>query len=70
VPGVKVEVSDTVGAGDTVGAIVVEGIIEHGLPQLRGETLKKVLTRAAKAASITVSRPGANPPTHDELIGF
>jgi len=70
VPGVKVEVSDTVGAGDTVGAIVVEGIIEHGLPQLRGEILKQVLTRAAKAASITVSRPGANPPTHDELIGF
>jgi fructokinase len=70
VPGVKVEVSDTVGAGDTVGAIIVEGLIEHGLLQLRGETLKKVLTRAAKAASITVSRPGANPPTHDELIGF
>ena len=70
VPGVKVEVSDTVGAGDTVGAIVVEGIIEHGLSQLHGETLKKVLSRAAKAASITVSRPGANPPTRDELIGF
>jgi len=70
VPGVKVKVSDTVGAGDTVGAIVVEGIIEHGLSQLHGETLKKVLSRAAKAASITVSRPGANPPTRDELIGF
>jgi len=70
VPGFKVEVSDTVGAGDTVGAIIVEGIIEHGIAQLRGELLKKVLTRAAKAASITVSRPGANPPTHDELIGF
>jgi fructokinase len=70
VPGFKVEVSDTVGAGDTVGAIIVEGIIEHGIAQLRGELLKKVLTRAAKAASITVSRPGANPPTQEELIGY
>jgi fructokinase len=70
VPGFKVEVSDTVGAGDTVGAIIVEGIIDHGIAQLRGELLKKVLTRAAKAASITVSRPGANPPTQEELIGY
>jgi len=70
VPGFKVEVSDTVGAGDTVGAIIVVGIIEHGIAQLRGELLKKVLTRAAKAASITVSRPGANPPTQEELIGY
>ncbi len=70
VPGVKVEVSDTVGAGDTVGAIIVEGIINHGIPQLKGEILKSVLTRAAKAAAITVSRPGANPPTQEELVGY
>ena len=70
VPGVRVEVSDTVGAGDTVGAIIVEGIIEHGLPKLRGELLKSVLTRAAHAAAITVSRPGANPPTKEELVGY
>jgi fructokinase len=66
-PGIKVTVSDTVGAGDTVGAVVVEGIIEHGLDQLQGDTLQKVLARAAKAAAITVSRPGANPPTKAEL---
>lgn len=70
VPGVRVEVSDTVGAGDTVGAIIVEGIIEHGLAHLTGDVLRQVLTRAAKAASITVSRPGANPPTKEELVGY
>ena len=69
VPGVKVEVADTVGAGDTVGAIVVEAIVERGLASLHGEVLREVLTRAAKAASITCSRAGANPPTRAEIEG-
>ena len=69
VPGVKVEVADTVGAGDTVGAIVVEAIVERGLDALHGEILREVLTRAAKAASITCSRAGANPPTRAEIEG-
>ena len=67
VPGVKVEVADTVGAGDTVGAIMVEAIVERGLAALHGEVLREVLTRAAKAASITCSRAGANPPTRAEI---
>jgi len=70
VPGVKVNVVDTVGAGDTVGAIVVEGIIVHGLDSLTGVTLEKVMKRAAKAAAITCSRAGANPPAQSELKGF
>lgn len=69
VPGVKVEVADTVGAGDTVGAVVVEAIVERGLSALHGEVLREVLTRAAKAASITCSRAGANPPTRAEIEG-
>ena len=69
VPGIKVEVADTVGAGDTVGAIVVEAIVERGLAALHGEVLREVLTRAAKAASITCSRAGANPPTRAEIVG-
>ena len=69
VPGVKVEVADTVGAGDTVGAIVVEAIVERGLVNLHGEVLREVLTRAAKAAAITCSRAGANPPTRAEIEG-
>lgn len=67
VPGVKVDVVDTVGAGDTVGAIVVEAMIAHGLIALRGDLLKDVLTRAASAAAITCSRKGAQPPCKHEL---
>ena len=67
VPGVKVDVVDTVGAGDTVGAIVVEAMIEHGLIELRGDMLHKVLSRAADAAAITCSRQGAQPPYKHEL---
>jgi fructokinase len=62
-----VEVADTVGAGDTVGAILVEAIVKDGLDSLAGARLETMLKRAAKAAAITVSRVGANPPTSEEL---
>jgi fructokinase len=64
---IKVLVADTVGAGDTVGAVLVEAIINEGLDNLTGLRLEVMLKRAAKAASITVSRIGANPPTYKEL---
>jgi fructokinase len=67
VPGVKVDVVDTVGAGDTVGAVVVEAMLSHGLVELRGDILKSVLSRAAHAAAITCSRQGAQPPYKHEL---
>jgi fructokinase len=67
VPGVEVQVVDTVGAGDTVGAVIVEGLIRNGIHALSGEKLFEVLSRAAKAAAITCSRVGANPPTLAEL---
>lgn len=67
VPGVKVDVADTVGAGDTVGAIVVEAMINYGLIALRGDLLRDVLVRAASAAAITCSRKGAQPPYAHEL---
>ena len=70
VPGVKIDVVDTVGAGDTVGAILVESIVKYGLDELVGTTLEKTLSRAAHAAAITCSRAGANPPTLSELEGF
>jgi fructokinase len=67
VDAVKVQVADTVGAGDTVGAILVEAMEEDGLEDLTGARLEVMLKRAAKAAAITVSRVGANPPTSEEL---
>jgi fructokinase len=68
VPGVKIEVADTVGAGDTVGAIVVEGIIKHSVHGLQGQVLNAVLHKAAIAAGITCSRAGAQPPRAHELV--
>lgn len=67
VPGVKIVVADTVGAGDTVGAIIVEAMVEKGIMALTGDVLRDVLARAAAAAAITCSRPGAQPPYKHEL---
>ena len=67
VDAVKVAVADTVGAGDTVGAILVEAIVKDGLEALSGKRLEIMLKRAARAAAITVSRSGANPPTLKEI---
>ena len=67
VDAVKVSVADTVGAGDTVGAILVEAIMKDGLDTLCGVRLEMMLKRAAKAAAVTVSRSGANPPTLKEI---
>jgi fructokinase len=70
VEAVKVAVADTVGAGDTVGAVLVEAIVKEELSSLSGVKLEMVLKRAAKAASITVSRVGAKPPTSEEINDF
>ncbi len=67
VPAVTLDLVDTIGAGDTIGAVVVEGVVEHGLAGL-GANLDSVLRRAALAASITCSRAGANPPWARELV--
>ena len=68
VKGAKVTVIDTVGAGDTVGAIVVEGVLNHSVAGLHGEVLHLLLQKAAVAAGITCSRVGAEPPYKHELV--
>jgi fructokinase len=67
VDGAKITVADTVGAGDTVGAIIVEAMIEKGILALTSDVLKATLHRAAVAAGITCSRKGAQPPYKHEL---
>lgn len=67
VAAVKVDVIDTVGAGDTVGAVVVEAMVEQGVLNLHGESLRAMLDCAAVAAAITCSRAGAQPPTKSEI---
>lgn len=75
-PGVPVTVIDTVGAGDTFSAALLAGLHRRGLlgadarPALReldGPTLDALLDEAARAAAITCSRRGADPPTSAEL---
>lgn len=67
-----VVVADTIGAGDTFAAALVDGLWEHGLlggrlPQLPDEVVTALLAHAARAAAVTVSRPGADPPYRHEL---
>lgn len=71
-----VTVADTIGAGDTFGAGLVDALWERGrLGAEHRETLRsldrsevtEVLEHAARAAAVTVSRPGADPPWRHEL---
>jgi fructokinase len=68
VPSVPVQVADTIGAGDTFAAALVDGLIERGdLTALDETAVREVLGRAGRAAAVTVSRPGADPPYAHEL---
>lgn len=73
---VTVTVADTVGAGDTFSAGILDALADKDLvgaehrAELRAmpaDDLAGVLRRAAKLAAITVSRSGANPPWAHEL---
>lgn len=73
---VPVQVVDTVGAGDSFMAALLDGLGGQGLlgaqarPRLRASpvgVLRPILERAAAASAITVSRAGAEPPTAAEL---
>jgi fructokinase len=57
-----VEVVDTIGAGDTFSAALVDALWDD-----IDRDPAEVLTRAARAAAVTVSRPGADPPYRHEL---
>ncbi|OLL76329.1 MULTISPECIES: carbohydrate kinase [unclassified Pseudonocardia] len=75
-PGRRIDVVDTVGAGDSFSAALLAGLHRRGLlgaiarddlHRIGREALDGVLAEAVAAAAITCSRHGANPPTRAEL---
>ncbi|MBW3097503.1 carbohydrate kinase family protein [Pseudohoeflea coraliihabitans] len=66
-------VADTVGAGDTVNAALLDALHRKGalrksaLSQLAADDIADVLRFACRAAAVTVGRPGADPPWRHEL---
>lgn len=76
VPAVRAVVADTIGAGDTVTAAIVDALwglgavgpaSRQGLKSLGAEDWTSVLEHAGRAAAITVSRPGGDPPWRHEI---
>lgn len=76
VASLPVDVADTIGAGDTFGAALLDALWTLGrlgsaqrpaLRELPASEVADVLAHAARAAAVTVSRPGADPPYRHEL---
>ena len=61
VPGIKVKVGDTNGAGDTFFGAALSKLVNEDLDKLTLEKLTEIAAFANKAASITTSRHGAIP---------
>ncbi|OMH32449.1 carbohydrate kinase [Tersicoccus sp. Bi-70] len=76
VPGARVDVVDTVGAGDSFMAALLSSVVDRGwdgsaqrdrLAAVTVEELGEILRFCTAAAGVTVSRAGANPPTRHEV---
>ena len=76
VAAVPVVVADTIGAGDTFCAGVIDALWERdllgadrrdALVGMARDVVVEVLAHAARASAITVGRPGADPPYRREL---
>lgn len=72
----RVDVVDTVGAGDSFMGALIDGLWEHdllgaerrdALGSVDSATVQRVLDRCCAVAAITVSRAGANPPRRAEV---
>ena len=75
IPGVKVKVADTNGAGDTFLGALLSRLVLRGAEPLEGLTgpeLEEMLSFANRAAALTCTRSGAIPamPTLEEVEAF
>jgi fructokinase len=68
----RVEVVDTVGAGDTFGGATLACLVHDGVTRrmLDADSLLRATRFGVRAAAITCTRAGADPPTLDELGGW
>jgi fructokinase len=79
VPAYRTRIADTVGAGDSYMSAVLAGLGRRGLlgagrrealREAEAPVLTAVFDEASRAAAVTCSRRGADPPTRDELAAF
>jgi fructokinase len=74
-PSPKIDVVDTVGAGDSfmsalIGAMDVDGALGAGARAPTGADLGRWLGFAVAASAITCTRKGADPPTRAEVLAW
>jgi fructokinase len=73
VPGIRVTVVDTVGAGDSFGAALIAALIDNGAFGLQATrepdegVLARAVSYAVVASAITCTRTGATPPSRAEI---
>ncbi|MHC6219417.1 carbohydrate kinase family protein [Arthrobacter sp. MMS24-S77] len=67
IPAVATQVADTIGAGDSYMSALIHGLLNRTGEGLAPSVIERIGRNASMAAAITVSRPGANPPTWTEL---
>ena len=69
----KVEIADTIGAGDSFQAALLFALHKQGrisrqqLKDIGADELRRALSFAAKCAGMTCTRPGADPPWSHEV---
>lgn len=67
IPGVPVDVVDTIGAGDTYMASLIASLLEHPGRSFSTRRARDIGRRASCAAALTISRAGADLPRAAEL---